>query len=87
MDHTANIYIAVTLSSTSPYFSDPGALVSPPMKHEGQVGQLKEVQLVSVPKSEWDEKSEDILSFLKAKDGVSNVEVQVLKQRAKRDEL
>jgi hypothetical protein len=36
----------------------------------GNVGQLPDVQLFSVPKVEWDSRQQDILSFLKGSEGV-----------------
>ena len=88
MDYTTNTYLAITFSQSSPFLSSPSSLVSPfALNHVGQVGQLADTQLWSVPKHEWDAKSEDILAFLNGKEGVQSVDVQQVKQRAKRDEL
>lgn len=91
LDYQQNTYIAVTLSSDSPYFSSPELLTRDhsSLTHVGKVGQLADVQLLSIPKAEWDHNAEDILTFLRSKNGVGNVDVQVPKQRVKRggDEL
>ena len=83
------IYLAVTLASSSPFYANPSQLsVSHSVvKHVGNVGQLPNVQLFSVPKAEWDSRQQDILSFLKGSEGVQRVDVQSPKTRSKRDEL
>ena len=91
LDYNANAYLAVTLSSSSPFVSNPASLASVhrDISVVGQVGQLDDVQLVSIPKASWDSSKETILSALTQADGVVRVEPQVLKQRVKRsgDEL
>lgn len=91
LDHSANTYLAVTLSPASPYLQDPSSLskAHPLATHLGQVGEMKDVQLISIPKQKWDSEQEDILGFLKNQAGVSRVDVQAVKERAKRggDEL
>jgi len=91
LDHTANTYLAVSLSPSSLYLQNPSALSSahPSITHVGQVGQMADVQLISVPREEWDRAQIDILEKLNAQQGISRVDVQAMKQRAKRggDEL
>lgn len=94
LDYNSNTYLAITLSHNSPIISSPQSLLSSgasgsrfELSHVGQVGQLSDVQLWSVPKDHWNAYSEDILSFLKGKEGVEGVDVQELKQRTRRDEF
>ncbi|KAJ8087973.1 hypothetical protein AAF712_011692 [Marasmius tenuissimus] len=91
MNHDMNTYIAVTLSPGSSFSQTPASLASvhPALAHVGQVGQLNDVQLVSVPKTDWGNVGDDILASLRSSQGVVNVDVQQPKQRAKRggDEL
>jgi len=88
LDHTANVYLAVSLSSSSPYLQNPSELSSahPSVTHVGQVGQMSDVQLFSIPK---DGSQHDILELLNAQEGVTRVDVQDVKRRTKRggDEL
>ncbi|TFK32605.1 hypothetical protein BDQ12DRAFT_692303 [Crucibulum laeve] len=85
LDHNNFTYLAVTLSpSTSPSSLSAG----PHLTHIGQVGQLQDVQLFSVPKLEWQNHGDDILKDIGERDGVLRVDVQVPERRAKRgDEL
>lgn len=90
LNYDENVYLSVALSPSSPFYEKPSDLASshPFVNHVGMVGQLKDVQLFSVPKPQWDSSHEDILSFLKGGQGVQRVDVQSLKQRSKRsDEL
>jgi hypothetical protein len=91
LDHTANAYLAVSLSPSSPYLQNPSELSSahPSVTHVGQVGQMSDVQLFSIPKQEWDRAQHDILGLLNAQQGVTRVDVQAVTQRTKRggDEL
>lgn len=89
LDHTANAYLAITLSQSSALFSDPAGLAQhPAVQYVGQVGQLQDVQLVSVPRAQWVEAEADVMGWLKARDGVVNVQVQSPpRARAKRDEF
>jgi len=91
LNYDLNTYLAVTLSSTSPFFGKPAqlAMIHPVVAHVGQVGQLEDVQIFSVPKLEWERVSEDVLEKLKTTDGVARVDVQIAEARAKRrgDEL
>ncbi len=94
LDYNSNTYLAITLSQNSPIISSPQSLLSSSvsgsrfeLNHVGQVGQLSDVQLWSIPKENWDANAQDILSFLKGKEGVESVDVQELKQRTRRDEF
>ncbi|KAJ7288080.1 hypothetical protein C8J57DRAFT_1278992 [Mycena rebaudengoi] len=90
LNYAANTYLAVTLPASSLYLQAPASLglVHPAVAHVGQVGELSDVQLLSIPKQEWDVDAvrEQILSSFK---DIGRVDVQVPKQRAKRgdDEL
>jgi len=88
LDHS-NIYLAVTLARASPFYANPSGLSAShsAINHVGNVGQLPDVHLFSVPKVEWDSWQQDILSFLKGSEGVQRVDVQSPKTRSKRDEL
>jgi len=85
----SNVYLAVTLARSSPFYTNPSRLSASysVVNHVGNVGQLPDVQLFSVPKVEWDSRQQDILSFLKGSEGVQRVDVQSPKARSKRDEL
>ncbi|KAJ7784338.1 hypothetical protein B0H16DRAFT_294442 [Mycena metata] len=91
LNYAANTYLAVTLPATSSYLQTPASLslLHPAVAHVGQVGEMPDVQLVSVPKVEWEVSEaarEEILAAFKK---VGRVDVQEPKQRAKRggDEL
>ncbi|KAK7038054.1 p-loop containing nucleoside triphosphate hydrolase protein [Favolaschia claudopus] len=91
LNYAANTYLAVTLPSASSYLHQPAslALLHPAAAHVGQLDAMADVQLVSVPKDEWEmseAKREEILAAFEA---VGRVDVQEPKQRAKRggDEL
>ncbi|KAF9650636.1 hypothetical protein BDM02DRAFT_1351840 [Thelephora ganbajun] len=85
----SNTYLAVTLARSSPFYTNPSGLSAShsAINHIGNVGQLPDIQLFSVPKAEWDSRQQDILSFLKGCEGVQRVDVQSPKMRLKRDEL
>lgn len=90
LDHNANVYLAVTLSSGSPYFSTPANLVSanPLLAHQGPAGALPDVHLYSIPKPDWENIHEEVLSALREREGVVRVDlIQAPRQRSKRDEL
>jgi hypothetical protein len=84
LDHVANQYIAVTLTPAV----DPGQLAArchPTLNHVGNVGQLADVQLFSIPKAEWGRDQDKVLASLKAQEGVTGVNVQdPPRQRVKR---
>ncbi|KAJ7131717.1 hypothetical protein C8R43DRAFT_657942 [Mycena crocata] len=89
LNYTANTYLAVTLPPASSYFQAPTSLaqVHPAAAHVGQVGAMPDVQLVSVPKQEWEVSETLRAEILAAFKAVGKVDVQEPKQRAKRDEL
>jgi hypothetical protein len=91
LDHTANVYLAVSLSPSSLYLQNPSTLSSahPSITHVGQVGQMADVQLFSIPRGEWDRAQINILETLNSQQGITRVDVQAAKQRTKRggDEL
>ena len=91
LDHIANAYLAISLSPSSLYYHNPSALsiAHPSIAYVGQVGQMTDTQLFSIPRQEWDQAQRDILGSLTAQEGVTRVDVQSLQQRAKRggDEL
>jgi hypothetical protein len=91
LDFDANTYISVTLDPALAPLTSPEALGQhDAVQYVGSVGQLADVQLVSVPKAEWSEVQEDVLGWLKSRPGVVHVEVQSPpRTRAKRggDEL
>ncbi|KAF8888243.1 hypothetical protein BD779DRAFT_1524310 [Infundibulicybe gibba] len=84
---TDTTQIAITFAQGSPYLKNPVALnsIHPSITYIGQVGELVDVQLVSVPKSQ----SEDIAGRLRQAEGAVRVDIQVPKSRSKRrsDEL
>jgi len=91
LNYNTNTYLAVTLSPGSQYLQRPASLVErhSSLVHVGNVGQLEDVQLYSVPKAVWQREEEDILEILKELQGVSRVDVQIPQTRSKRggDEL
>ncbi|CAL1703207.1 unnamed protein product [Somion occarium] len=88
MDFSSNVYLAVT---TAPNLShNPSSLVvHPTVTYVGKVGELADVQVVSVPKDAWDNVKDDVFRALNALDGVQRIEIQSPpRQRVKRgDEL
>ncbi|TRM57492.1 hypothetical protein BD626DRAFT_211853 [Schizophyllum amplum] len=86
LNFAANVYIALTLApSIQPSTLPSAAGLSDSLSHVGQVGQLHDVQLFSVPKAQW---SDEISSRLQGTDGVMHVDIQSEpRQRAKRDEF
>ena len=91
MDFNANTYLTVTVTPGSFVANNPALLVvHPSMSHLGKVGQLMDVEIVSVPKDVWDGLKGDVVQSLNTLDGVRRVDVQETpKARAKRggDEL
>ncbi|KAF8319374.1 hypothetical protein DL93DRAFT_2053779 [Clavulina sp. PMI_390] len=80
------IQIAVHLSPASQYMQKPSDLQKRHalIQYRGQVGQLQDVHLVSVARSEWEAYQQQILAAIQSAPGVTRVEVQQKKQRAKR---
>ncbi|KAF8644584.1 hypothetical protein AX16_008382 [Volvariella volvacea WC 439] len=91
LDYSSNAYLVVTLSSTSPFFSAPSTLASlhPSLSFVGQVGQLSDVQIVSVPQAHWEQDGNAIVASLRSGEGVVSVNLQQPKHRIRRrgDEL
>lgn len=77
LDHDSNVYLTVTLSPTSPAYSNPEVLTShPSLTHVGSVGEMRDVQLLSVPRNSWNRVQGDVLSMLNGLAGVRRVDVQ-----------
>lgn len=93
LNYQTNTYLAVTLASSSPYYNNPAALaaIHPSVTHVGPVGQLPDVQLLSISKQDWERPgiSDEVMAFLNGRAGASRVDIQTPKQRVKRggDEL
>ncbi|KAI0081462.1 hypothetical protein K474DRAFT_1656608 [Panus rudis PR-1116 ss-1] len=87
MDYDNYIYLTVTLSSQSPFAHNPVSIkdTHPSLDYAGNVGQLPDVQILSVPRSQWDNVSTDVLWKLRSLSGVLRVDVQdQLRTRTKR---
>ncbi|PVF97840.1 hypothetical protein CPB86DRAFT_407933 [Serendipita vermifera] len=86
-DYTRNKYIAIIFKRDSSYIRDPSSLLmtsvarSGGMEYVGQVGQLQEAHLYSMPLANWE--SFDI-NVLRTVDGISSADVQEPRMRAKR---
>jgi len=77
LDYDDNVYLAVTISSSSRFLENPAALaVHPALSHIGTVGQLRDVQLLSAPRESWPRIEGDILASLNSLEGVRSVDVQ-----------
>lgn len=91
LNYAVNTYIAVTLPPASSYLQTPASLglVHPAVAHVGQVGAMPDVQLVSVPKQEWEVSETARGEILAAFKAIGKVDIQEPKQRTKRggDEL
>ncbi|KAG5350331.1 hypothetical protein J132_09753 [Termitomyces sp. J132] len=91
LNYDLNTYLTVTLSSSSPFFVEPAqlAMVHPAVTHVGQVGQMQDVQIFSVPTLEWDSIHKDVLEKLSKANGVGRIDVQKVEARSRRrsDEL
>lgn len=81
-----NVYIAVTLTPNSAYMYSPIVLPDyPSVMHVGNVGELQNVKLLSVPKNDWLAIRSDVLRMLCGdKTNIEDVEVQVPKLRTRR---
>ncbi len=88
-DYDAYTYLAVYISKLSDIKNNPSSLSSahPSVTYVSQVGALDDVQLVTVPRVDWEGNMNDILGKLKSLPGVTRVEVQEAKQRAKRSKV
>lgn len=91
MDFSANAYLTITTAPGSAVANNPSLLaVHPSVTSLGKVGELTDVQIISVPRNVWVESKDTIVQYLNALDGVRRVEVQdPPRTRAKRggDEL
>lgn len=91
LDYASNVYLAVSLTPSSTYTSTPISLANyPSVSSIGNVGELQDVKLLSIPKDEWNTAGEDIMDALKGdKENILQVFVQEPKTRKKRggDEL
>jgi len=89
LDYNSNVYLAVTLPSSSTFLSQPQTLADRHhlLTHVGQVGQLDDIHMYSVPKADWQQNQDEVLSLLRAQAGVGRVDVQIPAQRTRRDEL
>lgn len=84
LNHDINVYLAVSLTPTSIYTNTPIALSEyPSVAQVGNVGELPDVKLLSVPKGEWQNINEDILQQLR-KDSANIVRVDVQEPKARK---
>ncbi|KAI8974232.1 hypothetical protein BD414DRAFT_184944 [Trametes punicea] len=90
-NHDENVFLTVTLSPTSALYSNPdGLAVHPLIRRLGRVGELQDVQVLSVRRDTWPRVQGEIMDALNALPGVLRVDVQERpKLRTKRggDEL
>jgi hypothetical protein len=86
LNYTTHAYLSILLARSSSLLADPSA-VHPELKHVGQVGQLADIHLFSVPRATWDHSSAAIIGALRQIDGVLKVDIQEPRMRAKRDQL
>jgi hypothetical protein len=87
LDFGAHTYIAVTLDRAAGAQLEPRDLAAAHGRaaYVGPVGELADVQLVSVPRDAGPDAEADVLGWLKARSGVVHVEVQAPpRTRAKR---
>lgn len=89
LDHSASVYLAVTLSPSSIYTSNPINLPQhPSLIDVGHVGELSDVKLLSVPKEDWPTVGDDILrTLLEDKDNIVDISKQEPNARTKRREV
>lgn len=87
LDHNSNIYLAVTVSPSSHVYENPAELATrPELTYVGQVGQLRDVHLLSIPRDDWSQTQADVLSAIRNVNGVQRVDVQEApRTRTKRD--
>ena len=87
LDHAQNVYLTVTVSPASAAYANPHSLaIDPAITYVGTVGQLPDVQLLSVPRASWEGMRDNVLNTLKGLDGVRRVDVeQPPRTRTKRD--
>lgn len=88
LDFDSNVYLSITLSSGTSFFSAPSSLagIHSSLVYQGQIGALPDVQLYSIPKS--NRIQEEVLNMLRAKEGVVRADiVQTPQKRPKRGEV
>ncbi|KAI0933419.1 hypothetical protein AcV5_005566 [Taiwanofungus camphoratus] len=78
LNHQENVYLAATIASSSRFFDNPAALASihPSLTYIGIVGQMRDVQLLSVPRESWQRIQGEVLGSLNGLDGIRRVDVQ-----------
>lgn len=78
LNHASNAYLTVYFRPSSSFLADPSSInsVHPALTHVGPVGALKDVQVLSVSKFEWDRVSDEILASLSSRGDIEKVEVQ-----------
>jgi len=92
LNYQLNTYLTVTLQPASNLITQPSLLnrAHSSLVFTGQVGELEDVKLFSVPKAEWDQEGvkEDIFAKLLGESGVQSVEILAEpSKRSKRDEF
>jgi len=93
MDHANKAYVAITYDPSSTFLTAPAALASlEPLQsrsvaYVGQVGELNDVHLYCAPKNQGNAVENWLKERRGGSEGIVDVELQVPKMRAKRDEL
>ncbi|TFK46403.1 hypothetical protein OE88DRAFT_916771 [Heliocybe sulcata] len=93
LNHDATTYLTVTLASSISPSSLPSSLnvnaeAAVALDYLGNVGELKDVHLVGVPKEQWETWGSEIVQRLQARPGVTAVQVVAAPStRRKRDEF
>lgn len=88
MDHDLNKYLAVTFKRNTAYISNPSSLCDTVpeigLTYVGQVGQLRESHVYSIPLVQWTGSEVDAIRAL---EGIASVGVQELRTRSRREDL
>ena len=86
LNYDASVYIAVTLTPKSAYMHSPIVLPAyPSVTRVGDVRPLKNVRLLSIPKSDWLAIRSEVLRVLREDTAnIEDAQVQVPKPRTKR---
>ncbi|TFK46383.1 hypothetical protein OE88DRAFT_1739486 [Heliocybe sulcata] len=93
LNHGTTTYLTVTLASSIspsslPSYLNVNAEAAVALDNLGNVGELKDVHLVGVPKEQWDTWGSEIVQRLQAGPGVTDVQVVAAPStRRKRDEF
>ena len=87
LDHSSNVYLTVTTSSSAAVSSNPQSLaIHPSISYLGPVGQLRDVHLLGIPRESWELIQDNVLSTLKGMPGGQRVDMeQPPRMRAKRN--